>query len=544
MIKRLCWNMLTSIVVVFLLSACQSQEGEQKKLPINIGKALGPKLNEQGFEFPLQAVANEANVLSFSARPLLSKFDGSALKIVPVPAPQFERYMSNIAIKLLKHWKGDTPERIGIFLTAENNKHAFATPGGDIFISLRLVNDLKYEDELASIIAHELAHVLLKHHEDSKAAKTISSAATIATQAYVVSAAMRRSDSRREGNRTVFFIPEAQKGALQSDVTTAAGTLMAVVSLVSDVAVSGFNRHQENVADRFSVEMLHHAGYNPFGIEGVLESLRAADALAEKTRKKHKMQAASLLGMIGEGLLVGLAELSADIKKTHPDPSHRLKRVKKRLQQLTEEGGIQLPESRVGGLKKAKNYPGYRSASNFYNDFYDTMENSPLTQAQVRKIYSLLKTNFGQSASARLMAHGSIRPSSPEKAFKLLASARTSQRTPINYYAMLAHEYAVRKRENDTKKVIATMAKKFSWEATYPTAINASMVLGDDDWKASLLARCKSLENKSIVKNCNKAAKNQTADDDYKNPGGMFGAFAEAGKMKLDKVIPKGMFGG
>ena len=41
--------------------------------------------------------------------------------------------------------------------------NAFATPGGHIFITRALVEAALSEDALASIIAHELAHILLKH---------------------------------------------------------------------------------------------------------------------------------------------------------------------------------------------------------------------------------------------------------------------------------------------------------------------------------------------------------------------------------------------
>ena len=42
--------------------------------------------------------------------------------------------------------------------------NAFAAPGGYILITSALLNELQTEDELAAVLAHEVAHVIRKHH--------------------------------------------------------------------------------------------------------------------------------------------------------------------------------------------------------------------------------------------------------------------------------------------------------------------------------------------------------------------------------------------
>ena len=42
--------------------------------------------------------------------------------------------------------------------------NAFAAPGGYILITSGLMNELQSEDELAAVLAHEVAHVIRKHH--------------------------------------------------------------------------------------------------------------------------------------------------------------------------------------------------------------------------------------------------------------------------------------------------------------------------------------------------------------------------------------------
>jgi predicted Zn-dependent protease len=53
----------------------------------------------------------------------------------------------------------------GYFVTILNSSelNAFASPGGHIFITKGLIEEVHSEDALAGIIAHELAHIMLRH---------------------------------------------------------------------------------------------------------------------------------------------------------------------------------------------------------------------------------------------------------------------------------------------------------------------------------------------------------------------------------------------
>lgn len=60
--------------------------------------------------------------------------------------------------------QGNRPEIVfhfGILKSQEIN--AFATPGGYIFLTRPLLNELKSESELAGVLGHEIAHVTEKH---------------------------------------------------------------------------------------------------------------------------------------------------------------------------------------------------------------------------------------------------------------------------------------------------------------------------------------------------------------------------------------------
>ena len=57
----------------------------------------------------------------------------------------------------------DLPVQVHILATPEFRAAAY--PDGSIYVSIGMLWDLKYEDELAFLLSHELSHVLLRHYE-------------------------------------------------------------------------------------------------------------------------------------------------------------------------------------------------------------------------------------------------------------------------------------------------------------------------------------------------------------------------------------------
>src|SRR6185503_13856703 len=54
------------------------------------------------------------------------------------------------------------PWKFGII--ASDDVNAFSTPGGYVLISRGLLDQMRNESELAGVLAHEIAHVVCKHH--------------------------------------------------------------------------------------------------------------------------------------------------------------------------------------------------------------------------------------------------------------------------------------------------------------------------------------------------------------------------------------------
>jgi beta-barrel assembly-enhancing protease len=77
--------------------------------------------------------------------------------------PALQRYVNVLGRWLaLQTERPDLPWIFGVLDDAGFN--AFATPGGHIFVTRGLVMRMRNEAELAGVLAHEIVHVLKKHH--------------------------------------------------------------------------------------------------------------------------------------------------------------------------------------------------------------------------------------------------------------------------------------------------------------------------------------------------------------------------------------------
>jgi len=128
--------------------------------------------------------------------------------------------------------------------------HAFATPGGHIFISRGLINLAPSEDALAAIIAHEVAHIQLRHIPAILAnEQTVQDLSAVAERAASIA-----SRHLTEQERTAIF---------QVSVTTSINVLFR----------DGFSQGQELEADREARLLLINAGYDPAALEEMLRIL-------------------------------------------------------------------------------------------------------------------------------------------------------------------------------------------------------------------------------------------------------------------------------
>ncbi|GAB2876044.1 M48 family metalloprotease [Pseudoduganella ginsengisoli] len=192
--------------------------------------------------------------------------------------------------------RSDLTWRFAVLDDAEAN--AFAAPGGYIFITRGLLYGLRNEAELAGVLAHEIAHVLRKHQLAAikKAARTALGKEFLSEKA--------EQKMARSGN--------GQLTPLFRELSNIGTTLYA----------RGLDKDDEYEADRMAVVLAARAGYNPYGLPSVLQTLQTVNAdheglaLMFKTHPPFNARLDALSAVMAQGF---------DAFERQPDGAERFK---------------------------------------------------------------------------------------------------------------------------------------------------------------------------------------------------------------------------
>ncbi len=129
-------------------------------------------------------------------------------------------------------------------LDADETLNAFALPGGQVFITDGLLDRLETEDQLAAVVAHEVAHVLARHGAEHLAKQQL-------VQGLAGATAIATYDPDRPGS--------AATGA--------------IAAAIGQLATMKFSREDELEADDLGVRFMVAAGYDPGAMLEVLRIL-------------------------------------------------------------------------------------------------------------------------------------------------------------------------------------------------------------------------------------------------------------------------------
>ena len=188
------------------------------------------------------------------------------------PDKEVQKYIRNLGQKIAEH----TPRKLKyeFYLVNTDVVNAFALPGGFIFVNRGLVLSLDKEDELAGVIAHELAHVNARHH--AKFLEKIYGMNILLSLAGIFAYQSRYGD-----------------------------VLMQFGKIGAQLISLKWSRDQEREADRLGVKFAYDSGYDP---QGLLDTFKIFKKLGKVKQP--------------EWLL------------THPLPDTRIKEVEKLISKL------------------------------------------------------------------------------------------------------------------------------------------------------------------------------------------------------------------
>jgi len=177
-----------------------------------------------------------ANILTiyrlYTENPALTRYLNLICQAIVINNPAIELFDGSFVVIL------DSPEL-----------NAFASPGGHILVTKGLVEAAVSEDMLAAVIAHELAHIKLKH-----GIKMIEEMRFFA-------------DMNAVADRGFEFLSGS------SGAQRLAEFRASVTAMTDTMLRNGYSQDQEFEADREAVALMSAAGYDPDALVAVLKVL-------------------------------------------------------------------------------------------------------------------------------------------------------------------------------------------------------------------------------------------------------------------------------
>ncbi|NWF56560.1 MAG: M48 family metalloprotease [Syntrophaceae bacterium] len=257
-------NLFASAVVAFLLPLFLAACAEVVQMGTAVGEGMG-KISKQDRE----AIDRAAKQTAKAARPMTEQeefYIGRA-----VAATILGRYplYNNERLTAYVHSIGqsialasDRPHTFGGYHFAildSEEANALACPGGTIFITRGMLKRAQNEDQLAAILAHEVAHV---NNKDGLA--SISKSRWMEALSILGSETVRKLGGAEMAKLVSLF---------EGSVDDVAKTLL----------VNGYSREQELQADLGALTFLNRLGYSPYGLTDSLEKMAREQTGGTKT---------------------------------------------------------------------------------------------------------------------------------------------------------------------------------------------------------------------------------------------------------------------
>ncbi len=246
-----------------------------------------------------------------------------------VRSPALERYLASIRARLLSG-VGVTGVPGKVLVSADSALNAQSTPDGNILISMKWLDNVASEDEIAAIMAHELSHVLLKHHSSDLISQTQKKAQSL----YIFGLQGKKildsaGSNLQKSSLTANSLMDSKSTSPSTKQGQSEKLSLRYVQWSVAAMDRGFlplwNRGQEREADLLGIDLLIKAGYNPTAMMTVLQKIDAFDKTIKRDDAQFQASVADLLSSKPDAALALLAnKLVTDMNPSHPATAERI----------------------------------------------------------------------------------------------------------------------------------------------------------------------------------------------------------------------------
>lgn len=202
-------------------------------------------------------------------------------------SPLLDRYINDLGNRLLSSIENRLRD-YRFFIVKNLSVNAFAVPGGFIGINVGLIKQAQTQHQLASVLAHEIAHIRLRHSLNLyEKARNVSNLTALSILAGIL-----LGGSSSELSAALIF----------------GGVASGQQSLVN------FTRENEYEADRFGIELLQNAGFDS---RGMVEFFKILDRNSSSSELQN-----------------------IEYLRTHPINQNRVSEAENRVKPIVDQGTV------------------------------------------------------------------------------------------------------------------------------------------------------------------------------------------------------------
>lgn len=436
--------------------------------------------------------------------------------------PETTRYLESIAARLLKV-SPKTGVPVKILITSDSGYgDAKQAPGGTLMIPLGFFKNAGSEDEVAWMLAHELSHTILNHHDSDWVKKYQKRAGGIASLVADLAKAVDKMKSKMTGE-------EATK------VEDSVKEFLKVVKIARETLSIGllpaWERRHEDEADLLAQDLVIQAGYNGSQSDVVLAGIQDWSGSQSKlvdeifSTLEESVNTTSKQGL--DSMLAGfeipnqkkLLNMAIDTAKkqireylkdwaqrTHHMAERRREDLKQyRLREYADADVI--VEANAENFARERNTAHYDQVKELYDrvwDLNDMMRNENLRQDGNNENFDKLVAGFEKtlktmpainkydSSPRVLFSKIRSRQGEARSAIKNLEFAISGPQPTFKVYEHLTELYHGQHRYKDAQKLIDEARKEFDDPPMlYPINIKQHLLAGDPGTASILVNQCK-----------------------------------------------------
>jgi predicted Zn-dependent protease len=421
-------------------------------------------------------------------------------------------YLDSIVVKLMEQvpmYQGEPPK---VNITIDGSYYAASSPS-EIVLSTGAILDAESEDEIAYLLAHELSHVLLAHHQTNLYFQKQEAAISTAVNVGIMVNKFRDVSFDSGANQLTQQLSQQS----QSNITKAYLSGIAINRLSRDVINSSLSRDDEAEADLLAIDLMTAAGFSPSVAIVSLQRLKSARIYTEQQLKAKQDEFSGFINEIAQnggnlqkselghvGYLIANQAVASFLQSNaerHPEEDARITalaeylkreyRAERRWPYKTEE------------LDRFKQSTPLLDRYQEAEVALDALLNDDLLKAEQFARQSVAAPTNKDSFTRYVFSMIRDSQSQSDKALQNLDYIADWQTLSVQAFQTSAQIYRVNQRYRDAQRVldkgIASIGQK---DVFYPELIALQRAQENHPQAERLLAQCIEVDAENIIAQC------------------------------------------